>query len=191
VKITLKIRPRRILDFDIETRLVGFHSGGKFGPGGCEPTAIAWSWIGTAEVCVQLLGIHDPMTMLEEFAEVYDRADIVTGHYISHFDLPVLNGALMEHGLPLLRPKLVQDTCTGLKKRAGHSKSQENMAGMLGIPEAKQHMSDWRWRESTRLTPEGIEATRRRVVDDVIQHKALRAKLLERGLLNGPKLWTP
>jgi hypothetical protein len=35
---------------------------------------------------------------------LYNAADIVTGHYIKKFDLPILNGALFEHGLPLLDP---------------------------------------------------------------------------------------
>ena len=36
----------RILDFDIETRKVGFFQAGKFSPDGCEPTAIAAMKVG-------------------------------------------------------------------------------------------------------------------------------------------------
>lgn len=129
--------------------------------------------------------------MLARFEKVWQEADIVTGHYIRKFDLPILNGAMMEHGLPSLGPKLTSDTKQDLVTRAGLSASQENLAGMYGLIEDKFHMGDYAWRESSRLTTEGIAETRKRVVDDVIQHKALRAKLIEAGFLKAPRIWRP
>lgn len=184
-------RERRTLDFDIETRRVGFHSGGRFAPDGCEPIAIAWSWVGESDVKCVCLGESELPHMLEYFQFTWEEADIVTGHYIRKFDLPILNGAMMEHGLPSLGPKLTSDTKQDLVTRAGLSASQENLAGMYGLIEDKYHMGDYSWRESSRLTPEGIQETFKRVCDDVRQHKALRAKLIEHGFLRPARMWRP
>lgn len=185
-----ELSARRILDFDIETRKIGFHIGGQWNPDGCEPIAIAWSF-GDGEVHVRQLGVDRPEAMLEAFRTAYEQADMVTGHYIRKFDLPILQGALIERGLPTLGPKLSQDTKNDLIARGGLSASQENLGAMLLLLADKYHMNDHLWREATRLTPEGIEHTRRRVSDDVRQHIELRRALLARGLLRPPRVWRP
>lgn len=182
----------KILDFDIETRLVGFYEAGRFKPKGSEPTAIAASFIGSKDVFVWLQPEFSVAKMLEQFVPLYDEADIVTGHYIRKFDLPILNGALFENGLPLLDPmKLVQDTKVDLKPFDGLSKSQENLSEMLKIAEYKFKMNDTKWRDATRLTDRGIELTRMRAMDDVKQHIALRQALLDADVLNPPTVWKP
>lgn len=183
--------PKRYLDFDIETRKVGFISGGQWGPDGCEPIAIAASWIGEDEVHCWALGEHTAETLLNEFRRLYDRADVVTGHYIRKFDLPILNGAMLEHGMQPLEPKMTHDTKQDLVKRAGISASQENLSQMLGLADEKYHMSDADWRDAARLTPEAIINTKKRCTDDVIQHKALYRKLSELGALKPAKVWRP
>lgn len=181
----------KVLDFDIETRRVGFHSAGKFGPDGCEPIAVAASWLGEARVHVWLQPETGVPDMLAAFHDLYDQADMVTGHYVLKFDLPILNGALLEHGLPLLGPKLVSDTKTHLVTRAGLSASQENLGAMLALADSKYHMNDHRWRQAARLSPDGIEEARKRVVADVRQHKRLRAALITAGALRPPAEWRP
>src|SRR5690606_40829515 len=64
------------------------------------------SWVGEDKVHCWALGEVDGPTMLREFKRLYDEADGVTGHYIRKHDLPIINGALLEHGLPLLGPKM-------------------------------------------------------------------------------------
>lgn len=194
-RVTLLVPKRklRILDFDIETRLVGFYSAGRFKPNGSEPTALAAA-LHNVRGIVPFLAIqpeHSVVAILELFAELYDRADVVTGHYIRKFDLPILNGAMLENGLPPLGKKLVQDTKVDLIDFEGLSKSQENLAEMLGIAEAKFKMNDAKWRESTRLRPEGVALTKKRVVQDVKQHMELRQALLDAGALKPPTLWEP
>lgn len=179
----------RWLDFDIETRKIGFFVGGRFNPDGCEPIAIAWSWGGPVKV--RQLVRDDPEEMLGAFVDAYNESDGVTGHYIRKFDLPIINGALMERGWQPLSPKLTSDTKGDLITRAGWSSSQENLAAMFEVLEDKYHMSDHRWREATRLTPAGVAHTRRRVKDDVIQHMALRTKLVDLGYLGAPRVWRP
>lgn len=89
----------RILHFDIETRKVGFHTGGRFAPDGCEPTAIAYSWAGERQILSFVLGTDyrqdDDLLratttedLLLHFLAAYEAADIVTGHYVRKFDLP-------------------------------------------------------------------------------------------------------
>ena len=190
----LKTPRARILDFDIETRLVGFYQAGRFKPAGCEPIAIGCSWVGEDEVHSVLLSeaSHDNVVaMLEWFLEFYAEATMVTGHYITKFDLPILNGACLEWGLPPMSGKLAQDTKTGLITFEGLSKSQENLSKMLQIGSGKYHMSDADWRRATRLTSGGQKRERKRVESDVRQHKEMREELLRRGMLNPPVMWKP
>lgn len=190
----LKASQDRILDFDIETRLVGFYQAGKFKPAGCEPISIGCSWVGEKKISSLLIAeaSHDTVVaMLHWFREFYEEADMVTGHYITKFDLPILNTAMLEWGLDPLGPVLAQDTKTDLIKFEGFSKSQENLSDMLRTGRPKYHMSDADWRRATRLTSGGRKRNRKRVESDVYQHKALRKNLIERGMLHPPKMWVP
>lgn len=181
-------KPFRWLDFDIENRPINY-MGGDFT--GADITAIAASWVGEKKVHCWCLGEVSSEEMLAGFLDLYEQAGGVTGHYIRKHDLPIINGALMEFDFPTLRPKLTCDTKLDLIRRKDLSASQESLAEMLGIPAGKYHMSQPKWRSGNRLTPEGIAYTRKRVVDDVKQHKALRAKLLELGWLKSPRTWYP
>lgn len=182
----------RILDFDIETRRIGFHSGGKFNPDGCEPVVIAAAWE-DGDVLTWSLGTRwlerDARKMIAGFRALYEQADVVTGHYIRKFDLPILNGALMEWGMEPLPPKRTIDTKLDLLRVAGRSASQENLSSLKRLEESKFHMNDEWWRKVARLTPEGLALAHRRVVDDVKQHQALRIGLA--GWLRPAKEWTP
>jgi hypothetical protein len=183
--------PTRVLDFDIETRRIGFHSAGKFAPDGCEPVAIACGWADEEQVYVWSLTETPPKAMLTAFRHLWDMAGIVTGHYIRKFDLPIINGALLEHGLPLLSPKLTCDTHGDFVKVAGFSKSQENLSLMLQTGSKKVHMADNDWRQIARLDREAMKQCRERVVGDVVQHKQDRLALLAAGALKPPKVWSP
>jgi hypothetical protein len=182
----------RVLDFDIETRLVGFYEAGRLKPNGSEPTAIAASWVGNDDIHVWAQPDLTVDQMLRRFRGLYNSADIVTGHYIRKFDLPILNGAMIEHGMALLDPmKLVSDTKVDLKPFEGLSKSQENLSELLLVYEDKYQMNDVMWREATRLTPVGVTNILVRVMQDIRQHKELRAALLAAGALNPPTIWRP
>lgn len=193
---------QRILDFDVECRPLSWYGGDWVSK---EVTAIAWAWVSPSDParikgrvqCVLLEGSLAGFTpeyqvgeMLYEFRQAYDAADIVTGHFIRGFDLPVLNGAALDVGVEPFGPKLTQDTKGDLVRFTGLSKSQESLGAMLGLKHPKVGMSQAAWRDANRLTPEGIERTRRRVVGDVKQHVEFRAALLERGLLGPPRVWT-
>lgn len=180
----------RILDFDIENRPLTY-LGNDFTT--ADITAIAWSWADEEEVVCKLLTTQttSQRVMLQAFVKAYNQADIVTGHYIRKHDLPHINGALLEWELPPLGPKLTSDTKLDLIKRSGISASQENLAEMYGLSQPKEHMSQTEWRRANRLTHAGLFETERRCMGDVIQHKALRLKLIEAGALGLPSLWEP
>lgn len=185
---TRKVRKLLTLDFDIENRPLSY-LGMDFTT--ADVTAIAASFVGEKKVHVWLLGEDTSEAMLEGFQDLYDRADCVTGHYIRKHDLPIINGARMEFGLRPLGPKLTSDTKMDLLKRGGISASQESLADMLGVPSPKYHMSQAKWRAANRLTPEGIAETRKRVVDDIRQHKQLRLAMAAAGILGAPRTWYP
>jgi hypothetical protein len=185
----LSVAAPLILDFDIEARPLSF-LGNDFVTS--EVTAVAACFVGKPRtLSTWLLGEVTPEEILDAFRSYYDRADMVTGHYIRGYDLPHLNGALIELGQSPLEPKLSSDTKLDLLKRSRVSASQESLAAMLGIGAPKITMTQADWREANRLTPRGLALTRRRVEGDVKQHMELRAKLIELGWLGPPKVWTP
>jgi hypothetical protein len=181
----------RVLDFDVECRPLAWY-GGDFVTK--QPTAIAWKFVGEkGGVQVEQIGLSDRSSlvlfeeaeMLEAFRSAYDQADMVTGHFIRGFDLPLLNGALDRLGLPPLGPKHSQDTKYDYMSAQGISKSMENLGGMYELKHPKVQMNTATWAAGNMLLPEGLVLTRKRVVGDVKEHIELRAEMLRRGVL-GP-----
>lgn len=186
----------RILDFDCECRPIAWY-GGDFVTK--QPTAIGWKFVGDrGPIEVAFIGesfdarqvLDEERAMLERFRSAYDAADIVTGHFIRGFDLPLLNGALMRLGMPLLRTKETHDTKLDLVKGQGISKSQENLGAMYELRHPKVPMNTALWMAGNLLLPHGIEATKKRVVGDVRQHIELRRTMLDRGHLCAPRAWS-
>jgi hypothetical protein len=185
--IAIQSRPMRVLDFDIENRPLSY-LGSDFTT--AEVTAIAWAWCDRPEaVTVYLLGEMDLIDILRRFVDAFDRSDMVTGHYITGHDLPMINGALMECQLPALQDKLVQDTKTDLIRAKGISRSQESLGAMLRLEQPKVQMNQSKWRAANRLSPGGLQLVRERVEGDVRQHIAMRRELDALGYLSAPKLW--
>lgn len=185
-RVAVASRAARVLDFDLENRPLSY-LGSDFTT--AEVTAIAWAWVGSLRVTVRLLGETPLPDILREFVVAYEQADLVTGHYITGHDLPMLNGALMECRMPPLGPKMVSDTKTHLVRSKGLSMSQESLGAMFRLDHAKVQMNQIKWRAANRLTPKGLADVRRRVVGDVRQHMALRKELLAAGYLGPPRLW--
>jgi hypothetical protein len=179
------VRKLKILHFDIENRPLSYWADRP----SAEVTAIAWSWSDSDKVDFCLLGMNTPGYMLRTFSWYYNESDIVTGHYIRKHDLPILNGALIDCELDTLKPKLTSDTKLDMVKKGDLPASQEALCGYFNIPAPKVHMTQADWREANRLTPEGLEKTKKRVIGDVIQHKLMRAEMIKRGLLKEPKVW--
>lgn len=177
----------RILDFDLETRPLSYW--------GLRPTAeitaIASCFaddLGSMEV--YLLGRDDPIEMLERFIERYNQADIVTAHNIRRFDLPQMNGALLEYGMPQLSSKMTVDTYLDIKKKGDIPASQEYLLDLFGLGK-KVHMGQYAWRKANRLLSDGLQGTYERVTGDVYDHMRLRAYMASNGLLKRSKVWNP
>lgn len=185
--VTVRSRPSRVLDFDIENRPLSY-LGSDFTT--AEVTAIAWAWCDQPEdVTVYLLGEHELSSILQSFVEAYAHADLVTGHYVLGHDLPMINGALMECRMAPLPDKRIQDTKVHLMRAKGLSLSQESLGAMFRLEHGKVQMNQSKWRAANRLTPEGLAEVRQRVTGDVKQHMALRRELLALGYLSEPKWW--
>lgn len=185
-RLVLRARPQKVLDFDIENRPLSY-LGSDFTT--AEVTAIAWAWTDSPDVTVYLLGETDLIDILRRFVAAFDTADMVTGHYITGHDLPMVNGALMECRMPPLPDKLVQDTKTHLIRSKGLSLSQESLGAMFRLEHEKVVMNQSKWRAANRLTREGLAEVRKRVTGDVQQHIALRRELLACGYLGPPRNW--
>lgn len=180
-------RPMRVLDFDVEARPLHWIAGDYVSK---EITAMAWAWTDRPEdVTVYLLGESDPREMLRAFSEAWQQADVVTGHFIRGYDVPMVQGALTEYLMPTLPDKMTHDTKLDFVKRAGLSTSQEALGAMLHLEHQKVQMDQGKWRAANRLTPEGLAEVRKRVVGDVQQHIEMRRRLLDLGYLSAPKLW--
>lgn len=182
----------RILDFDIENRPLTY---GGMDFTFADITAIAAGWVGQRKVHAWFVRYDEDGSsqreMLTGFLDLYNQADIVTGHYVRGHDLPHINAGLMEHRLGVLGKKLVSDTKVDLMKRKGISASQESLSDMLGVRATKYHMTQDKWRSANRLRPIGIAEARRRVVGDIRQHKLMRLEMLADGILRPPSIWTP
>ena len=186
-RVSVPSRAARVLDFDIENRPLSY-LGSDFTT--AEVTAIAWAWADRPDrVTVRLLGETDLPAILTEFVAAFRLADMVTGHYITGHDLPMLNGALMECRMAPLPDKMVQDTKTHLIRSKGLSMSQESLGAMFRLDHQKVQMNQIKWRAANRLTPKGLAEVRKRVVGDVRQHILLRRELLAAGYLAAPKMW--
>jgi hypothetical protein len=185
--LRLRTRPLRVLNFDIENRPLSY-LGSDFTT--AEVTAISWAWHhDPAHVTVHLLGDSDLPAILQAFVAAYNQADLVVGHFIRAHDLPMVNGALMEFGMPALSDKMTHDTKIDLMKFKGLSKSQESLAAMFRLEQPKVHMNQIRWRAANRLTAEGLDYVRERVVGDVQQNIALWQTLIRGGYVWHPVLW--
>lgn len=186
-------KPPRVLDFDIETRKIGFHDAGRFAPAGCEPVAVAFKWHGEKTVNVRTMNqvwtLQALKWLVRPLFEAFAEADVITGHYIKKFDLPILAGVALETGVYFERPLTVLDTKSDLVEFQGMSKSQENLAALMGIEESKFHVNDNTWRQVARLTKDGMAMAQERVVGDVQQHEAIYNRLLAEGQLGRPNAW--
>lgn len=179
----------RWLDFDIENRPLSYWMPDR---PTAEITAIAAAFVGEKDsMRVFLLGRETLPEVLAGFVDMYDQAGAVTGHYIRKHDLPIINGALMELGMAPLQQKLTQDTKLDMVRKADIPATQEFLSEMLGVRAPKVQMTQAKWREANRLTPEGLALTEKRVAGDVRQHMKLRKAMLKAGLLKSPRVWRP
>ena len=178
-------RKLAILDFDCEARATGYGDPNWVPQ---EVTAIAWSWIGDERVACQLRswGVR---RMLERFRRAYEQADIVTGHNIRRFDLPLLNAEMLRFDFGPLPAKLAQDTLREIVRTKGMKRDQDNLGKLFRTDVDKTPMAWQDWQDA--YSEKGWPMVKERVVNDVRQHKLMRDTMIEQGWLRAPRLWSP
>jgi hypothetical protein len=124
--------------------------------------------------------------MLAPFLEQVAAADMLTGHNIARFDLPVLNAECMRLDLPPIRDVLVQDTMR-LRRSKGFKKGLDNLAVLFKADTQKLALSWQEWQDA--YDEDGWQTIRDRCESDVVSHKQVREALIERGLLQDARRW--
>lgn len=188
---TLTEKKLRILDFDIETMAAGF-ADPNWVPQ--KITCVSWSWVDEEDVSVLIsgpMGFFKPelrKPMVQALVDQIKQADMVTGHNLLRFDLPVLNAECLRLGLDSLEPIRVQDTMR-IKKTKGFKKGQDNIGRLLKTLEQKMAL-DWQgWEEA--YEEDGWQTIKDRCVSDVQMHKQIRLEMIERGWIKKETRWTP
>lgn len=153
-------------------------------------TAVAWKPVGSREP-VTVLTHYDtePGEMALQLAGAIEEADVVAGHYIRGFDLPLLNGNLLRAGAPPLQPLMAHDTKLDLVKSHGRSLSQKNLSAQIGVRKPKIDVTLFEWEAFNTRTPGFRDAGINRVRGDVLQNIEMRSRLIEMGWLGPPKRW--
>ena len=182
----------RILDFDVETVAAGF----------ADPdwvpqkiTCVAWAWVGESRyaesrICTPAGLYSRPELrrgMLRVLLGQIEEADMLTGHNIARFDLPVINAEAVRLGLEPIRRAVVQDTMR-LVRSKGLKKGQDNLGRMLKT-EGEKLALDWQaWQDA--YEEPGWRTIRNRAESDVEMHMEMRQTLLDRNVLRPPFTWT-
>lgn len=177
--------PRRILGLDIEARP---------GPwGGKDFTfrhmlSIATGFEGES---VSYLAPGFLKYELERLIMPLREGNLLVVAHNGRYDLGGLNGMLVKLGLQPLPPQFLCDTFADVVKHGQmFSKSLANMCQRFGVP-AKGHMSEVDWERVYEGDPEALKKLRIYNTGDVKSVLALRAKLLELGILRPPRWWKP
>ena len=199
IRATFRTRPTRELCFDLESRPSAYWYEGKTT---AEITAFGWKWGHERSVRTLLLtadgdfedaagGRWAYSCAYESFRETLCGADLVFGHNIRGFDLPLFQAGLLRLKLPPLPHLVTTDTLRDYPRRKDMSASLANLAAIYLGGEGKLHMSQVDWERANRLETEGRSRARKRVASDVLLQERLRRKLLGLGLLREPRIWRP
>lgn len=193
-------RKLRTLDFDFESKPLWFWYE--------KPTAVLTSLSymeidgleplhDTLQTEIATLGSRDEYgSWLLHVAHLFESYDILTGHNIDRFDLPLLQAQLLRLGEATLKPMLTQDTMR-LPKRRDMSASQESLINYhdlkptcpIGMPIYKDHLSIPEWEDAAMGWNDAVLIERPQ--SDVHGHAHLRAVLIEKGYLAPPRMWRP
>lgn len=189
-----------VLDFDFESKPLWFWYD--------KPTAVltSISYMGS----IRGVPNHDslqteiaPLRSREAYSEwlehiymVLTTADLLTGHNIDRFDLPLFQAQLMRRGMKALPSLLTQDTMR-LPKKRDMSASQESLINYvdlkakcpIGMPIYKDHLSIPEWEDAAMGWNDAILIER--PLSDVHGHVHLREVLIEKEYLAAPRVWTP
>jgi DNA polymerase elongation subunit (family B) len=180
---------RRLLDFDVETVAAGYAD-----PQWVPSTVTAWAFSWGQDIQVEALPVADfydveaRRAFLRPLLDALAQADVVTGHNVCRFDLPILQAECMRLGLPSLSTVLVQDTIR-LPRAKGFKKGQDNLGVLLDVPLGKLPLNFQQWAEA--YAEPNLHTVKERVAGDVRQHMLIREQMRVRGWLRPPRMWSP
>jgi DNA polymerase elongation subunit (family B) len=183
------VASRKLLDFDIETVAAGYAD-----PQWVPSTVTAWAYSWGGDIVVEALpvakfyDVEARRRFLEPLIHELGQADVVTGHNVLRFDLPVLQAEVMRLGMPSLPPLLVQDTIR-LPRSKGFKKGQDNLGVLLAVPVGKLPLNFQQWAEA--YAEPDLGTVKDRVAGDVRQHMLIREAMRDRGWLTPPRRWQP
>lgn len=192
LRIEVKEAQYKTLDFDLETVAAGF-ADPNWVPQ--KITCAAWSWVGSDDVDVTIAtteGLYGRperrRRMLEPLLDAINDAEMLTGHNLLRFDLPVLAAECMRLGLPVVGPILVQDTMR-LRRAKGFKKGQDNISELFDLAERKLALTWQAWQDA--YAEKGWPTVKERAVSDVRMHKVMREEMIARDWLKDPVVWRP
>lgn len=188
---TIPQTSRRTLDFDLEAVAAGYAD-----PQWVPSTVTAWAycWVGTSDVVVEALPPRDFYDLgarrqfLLPLLDAVAEADVLTGHNIIRFDLPLLNAECMKVGLPRLGAVLAQDTIR-VGKAKGFKKGMDNIAHVLGVEDEKLPLNWAEWQAA--YGEPDLATVKERCASDVLMHIKMRERMRKAGWLAPPRLWSP
>jgi len=133
---------------------------------------------------------------IEHITALLTSPDILTGHNIDRFDLPLLQAQRLRFGMSPLPALQTQDTMR-LPKRRDMSVSQESLisyAGLkptcsIGMPIYKNHLAIPAWEEAALGWNDATLIER--PASDVHGHAHLRQVLVAKEYLGAPRRWRP
>jgi DNA polymerase elongation subunit (family B) len=185
----IDFRDAKVLDFDIEALAAGY-ADPAWVPD--KITCIAWSFVGSDKVESVISDKEGFFSrkrraeMLKPFLAAAAEADVLTGHNIVRYDLPVIQAECMRVGIDPIGPFRVQDTIR-MRKTKGFKKGQDNIGRLLDSLQQKEAM-DWEaWDQA--YEEDGWAKVVSRCKTDVIQHKQIREEMIARGWLRGTTTW--
>lgn len=192
-----KLRPDRLLVYDLETYATGF----------ADPawvpqvvTCISWKWLheGEAQVRASIdyakprrmphLQREAIKKMILPFLRELEKADAVVTYNGQRFDHPILNGTMYYIGLRPLEPILNYDL-HDFGKVKGVKKGLDNTATHLGATEAKLSLNHAQWTEGY-LEP-GWPTVKERAKSDVELTEEVYDLKKKAGWLRPARKWQP
>lgn len=104
--------------------------------------SFAAKFLGTDHVVYEENRHGDDKKLVQSLIKILDNADIVIAHNANKFDIPVINGRALVHGIKPPSPYKIIDTLTVAKKRFRFiSNKLENLANELGCAPKMQHQN--------------------------------------------------
>ena len=179
---TISRVPESVLCFDVETLAAGF----------ADPdwvpqfiTCVAWSWVGSEEVVSHMCGAEGffkrtaRAAMLKPLLDEMAKADVVMGHNILRFDLPVINAECLRFGFDPIREIKALDTMK-LPRSKGFKKGLDNLGVLYGAEEPKQSLNWQEWWDA--YEEDGWPTIQARAESDVRLNKEIAVELEARDL---------